>query len=120
MCMYVSLDPTLSVINDQSITVLRGSVVTFECTPSDTSFVVRWIFYSPDGTVIRIPLNFRDDGEESASRFPTTVGPAGLFYQLTVFDVPLTATGIFSCEVSPPCRDNIVIAQNTSLTVQPG
>lgn len=123
---YLFLDPTLSLITDKRITVLRGSTVTFECTPSDITLPVRWIFYSPDGTIIRIPLNIQDDSDTfkkrqtSASDFNIKIGPPGLFHRLTVYNAPLIATGIFSCEILPPCPDNIIIAQNTSLTIEPG
>ena len=109
-------------INDERITVLRGSIITFECNPSDITFPVRWIFYSPDGSIIRLFPNFRDDSKRQASSLGLNIeiGPPGLFHQLTVYNVQLMATGIFSCEIMPPCPDDIIIAQNTSLTVQPG
>ena len=112
--------------NDESITVLRGSVVSFECIPSNTTFPVRWIFYRPDGTTSNIFSRIPDDSDRFSKRqttapgFAFEIGPPGLFNQLTVYDVPLTATGIFSCEIVPPCPDDIVIAQNTSLNVEPG
>ena len=117
----------LSLSNDDSITVLRGSVVTFECIPSDINLPVRWIYYSPDGSITRIVSTVQDDSDmiskrqtEAPPSFTTEIDPPGLFHQLTVYDVPLMATGIFSCEIVPPCRDDIIIAQNTSLTVNPG
>ena len=114
------LDPTLSLNNNDNITVLRGNVITFECIPSNLAFPVRWIFYSRDGNTIRIPTtgDMFDDGQTIS--FVIEFEPAGLFHRLTINNVPLTATGTFSCEIAPPCQDNIVIAQNTSLTVQPG
>ena len=80
---------------------------------------VRWIFYGADGSVIRI---FPDDSKRQAFSLGSNIEmrPLGLFHQLTVYNVQLMATGNFSCEIVPPCPDNIVIAQNTSLTVQPG
>lgn len=117
-------DPTLSLITAESIAVLRGNVVTFECIPSNKTFPVRWIFYSSDGTISEISPSIPDDSDiskrQTASDFDVELGPPGLYHQLIIYDVPLTATGNFSCEIVPPCQDNIVIAQNTSLTVEPG
>ena len=112
------LDPTLSLNNNDNITVLRGNVITFECIPSNLAFPVRWIFYSQDGSTIRISTTdvMFDDGQTLSFE----IEPAGLFHRLTINNIPLTATGIFSCEIAPSCRDSIVVAQNTSLSVQPG
>lgn len=120
-----ALDPTLSQINEESITVLRGGVVILECIPSDETLSVRWIFYSSDGNIMRISPSFPDDSDRLSKRqtsydFDIEIGPPRLYHQLIIYDVPLTATGNFSCEIIPPCPDNIVIAQNTSLTVEPG
>ena len=119
-------DPTLVLINDARIAVLRGSFVTFECIPSNITLPVRWIFYSPDGSVIRIFPNIRDDSDRFTKRQANLlgsnieIGPPRLFHQLTVYDVQLMATGTVSCEIVPPCPNDIIIAQNTSLFVQPG
>ena len=74
---------------------------------------------------MRISPNIPDDSDRLSKRqasydFDLEIGPPGLHHQLVIYDVPLTATGNFSCEMVPPCPDNIVIAQNTSLTVEPG
>jgi len=71
---------------------------------------------------MRIFPNIRDDSKRQVSPLGLNIeiGPPELFYQLTIYDVQLPATGIFSCEILPPCQDNIIIAQNVSLTVEPG
>ena len=51
---------------------------------------------------------------------PALFEPPGLYHRFTFFNVPLSASGVYSCEILSSCPDTLVIAQNTSLTVTPG
>ena len=126
--MLLYSDPALSLIGDDSITILRGDDVTFECIPSDLSLPVQWRFYNTEGIDMvigpggdvngtRVGLNKR---QAEVSNFVFEVTPPGLFHQITLFNVPLTANGRISCEIVAVCSDPLVIAQNISLNVLPG
>jgi len=105
--------------------VLRGDDVVFECIPSDLSLAVRWRFYNTEGTNMIMGPGRRGDDRLSKRQTMTPTPPAlfeppGLYHRFTFSNIPLSADGVFSCEIVSSCPDSLVIAQNTSLTVTPG
>ena len=124
--MFCPTDPTLSLLTNEDMSVLRGDTVMFECIPSNLSLEIRWRFYNSEGVDSIIgPLYRRDDDmlrkrQTTAPTPPALFEPPRLYHRLTLFNVPLSSNGVFSCEIASSCPDSIVIAQNTSLTVTPG
>ena len=112
--LFWPIDPTLSLLTNEDITVLSGDDVLFECIPSDLSLAVQWRFYNTEGVDMIIGPGRTEDG-------PTALfEPPGLYHRFTLFNVQLSSSGVFSCEIVSSCPDPLVIAQNTSLTVIPG
>ena len=118
--LFNHLDPTLSLLTNNTFTVFRGDNVTFQCVPSNLSLPIQWRLYNTEGNdvIITPDVEGQDNTITSSIQFETPT--TELFHQITLFNISLSANGTFSCELLPPCSDALVIAKNISLTVIPG
>ena len=111
-------DPEVTLLTDNDVVELSGNNVTLGCIPTNPALEIRWLYYDEDGTSIL--LSPRDDAKRLAVQPSIVFDPPGLYHQITIINVTLSNTGMYSCVVVPTCRDPSPVTFNVTLIVVPG